>query len=192
MLLCRWCCGGAVVFQSRCCSSRGGMALSTWKIDPRACPPGDEVNCIGLQRSLRATTLTPGAFQLYDINQDGYITYDEMLQIVRSIYKMTGQMVRLPEDEDTPEKVSQVRSSEKGSRVDELLGRYSGHPRSFRIIKQTFTVQIVAGLALTSLNRNLHSGTPSTSPSSLSPPVDQRHPTPSPISVSAFMLRDHS
>ena len=46
-----------------------------------------------------------GAFQLYDINQDGYITYDEMLQIVRSIYKMTGQMVRLPEDEDTPEKV---------------------------------------------------------------------------------------
>lgn len=27
-----------------------------------------------------------------------------MLQIVRSIYKMTGQMVRLPEDEDTPEK----------------------------------------------------------------------------------------
>jgi len=29
-----------------------------------------------------------------------------MLQIVRSIYKMTGQMVRLPEDEDTPEKVS--------------------------------------------------------------------------------------
>ncbi|KAL1407779.1 Calcium-binding protein NCS-1 [Vanrija albida] len=44
------------------------------------------------------------AFQLYDINGDGYITYDEMLLIVRSIYKMTGQMVRLPEDEDTPEK----------------------------------------------------------------------------------------
>lgn len=43
---------------------------------------------------------------MYDINGDGYITYDEMLQIVRSIYKMTGQMVRLPEDEDTPEKVS--------------------------------------------------------------------------------------
>jgi len=44
------------------------------------------------------------AFQLYDINGDGFITYDEMLEIVRSIYKMTGQMVKLPEDEDTPEK----------------------------------------------------------------------------------------
>lgn len=54
-----------------------------------------------------ALTICSGAFQLYDINQDGYITYDEMLQIVRSIYKMTGQMVKLPEDEDTPEKVSQ-------------------------------------------------------------------------------------
>ena len=28
-----------------------------------------------------------------------------MLQIVRSIYKMTGQMIKLPADEDTPEKV---------------------------------------------------------------------------------------
>lgn len=46
-----------------------------------------------------------GAFQLYDIDGDGFITYDEMLQIVQSIYKMTGQMVKLPVDEDTPEKV---------------------------------------------------------------------------------------
>jgi len=44
------------------------------------------------------------AFQLYDIDGDGVITYDEMLQIVRSLYKMTGQMVNLPPDEDTPEK----------------------------------------------------------------------------------------
>jgi hypothetical protein len=47
-----------------------------------------------------------GAFQLYDIDKDGTITYDEMLQIVQSIYKMTGEMVKLPADEDTPEKVT--------------------------------------------------------------------------------------
>jgi hypothetical protein len=29
-----------------------------------------------------------------------------MLQIVRSIYRMTGEMVKLPADEDTPEKAS--------------------------------------------------------------------------------------
>lgn len=44
-----------------------------------------------------------GAFQLYDIDGDGSITYDEMLAIVSSIYKMTGAMVKLPEDEATPE-----------------------------------------------------------------------------------------
>ena len=29
-----------------------------------------------------------------------------MLQIVQSIYRMTGEMVKLPADEDTPEKAN--------------------------------------------------------------------------------------
>ncbi|RKP11384.1 calcium-binding protein NCS-1 [Piptocephalis cylindrospora] len=44
------------------------------------------------------------AFQLYDIDHDGFITREEMQRIVEAIYKMVGGMVQLPDDEDTPEK----------------------------------------------------------------------------------------
>ena len=47
----------------------------------------------------------PGAFQLYDIDRNGTIVYDELLEIVQAIYKMTGLMVEFPPDEDTPEYV---------------------------------------------------------------------------------------
>ncbi|KAI6225276.1 hypothetical protein M3Y99_01357700 [Aphelenchoides fujianensis] len=44
------------------------------------------------------------AFRLYDLDNDGFITRNEMLSIVGSIYKMVGDTVKLPEEENTPEK----------------------------------------------------------------------------------------
>ncbi|KAI9208655.1 putative FRQ1-regulator of phosphatidylinositol-4-OH kinase [Polychytrium aggregatum] len=44
------------------------------------------------------------AFRLYDQNNDGYISYDEMLVVVGSIYKMMGGVTKLSSEEDTPEK----------------------------------------------------------------------------------------
>jgi Ca2+-binding EF-hand superfamily protein len=69
----------------------------------------EKLQCAPIERHRDATVsdypaLSAGAFQLYDIDKDGTITYEEMLQIVQSIYKMTGEMMKLPPDEDTPEK----------------------------------------------------------------------------------------
>ena len=48
--------------------------------------------------------MSSGAFSLYDLDNDGYVTREEMVDIVDAIYSMIGDMIDLPEDEDTPEK----------------------------------------------------------------------------------------
>ena len=45
-----------------------------------------------------------GAFRLYDLDNDGFITHEEMLSIVTAIYSMVGDSVKYAEHENTPAK----------------------------------------------------------------------------------------
>nr|XP_006640650.1 PREDICTED: neuronal calcium sensor 1 [Lepisosteus oculatus] len=63
---------------------------------------GEERAFVSAQPNPR--TPQAGAFKLYDLDNDGYITRDEMLNIVDAIYQMVGNTVELPEEENTPEK----------------------------------------------------------------------------------------
>lgn len=70
------------------------LILRKWKTNMNSCI---------LIRKIYVPGFT-GAFRLYDLDSDGFITRDEMLSIVGSIYKMVGSTVKLPKEENTPEK----------------------------------------------------------------------------------------
>ncbi len=45
-------------------------------------------------------TVNAGAFKLYDVDNDGYITREEMYNIVDAIYQMLGTQAKIAEEEE--------------------------------------------------------------------------------------------
>ena len=45
-------------------------------------------------------TIILGAFKLYDVDNDGYITREEMYNIVDAIYQMLGNQAKIADEEE--------------------------------------------------------------------------------------------
>ncbi|KAH7983370.1 hypothetical protein HPB52_011517 [Rhipicephalus sanguineus] len=62
----------------------------------------------GHRGSINADSDVTGAFKLYDVDNDGFITREEMYNIVDAIYEMLGSQEKEDEEDDPRARVDRI------------------------------------------------------------------------------------
>lgn len=100
--------------------------MSLWSVSAHSFCPNSRCTRTLINASLHfffyfhfiSLTSSAGAFKLYDVDNDGYITREEMYNIVDAIYQMLGTQAKIAEEEEENPK-------ERVDRIFEQLDKVS-------------------------------------------------------------------
>ncbi|KAF6774894.1 hypothetical protein AHF37_05553 [Paragonimus kellicotti] len=90
------------------------------------------------------------AFAIYDLDSDGFISRQDLCDVLTSVYALIGSTIKLPEDETTPERRADKIFSQMDADHDDRLSfdEFADGLKSDKLLFQLLTMNVQSGSAM--------------------------------------------